>query len=108
MHGLEICTLEAFSRWIRLISEEVCGTGDTGRIYRWNGTSWTNDTQGGESDHMQRAKILNQNLAYVVGFTSSIWKWNGTSWSNESAPSGDTNHFYGLDILSSSFLIIFI
>lgn len=81
-------------------------------IYKWNGTSWAQDTTVPNITAQLRAvSALSSTDAWAVGSTGAgntgntvILRWNGTSWSQVTSPSPGTvnNGLSGVKVVSSN------
>ena len=61
---------------------------NTGRIYKWNGTTWTSQTLPANTPSLYAIHGLDNNNIWAVGYNGTILKYNGTSWTAQ--PSGTT------------------
>jgi len=54
--------------------------GDSYRLFRWNGTSWSLQQDLGNNVDLYGISLFNRTLGFAVGDTGKIAKWDGTSW----------------------------
>ncbi|MFH1779539.1 MAG: VWA domain-containing protein [Candidatus Micrarchaeota archaeon] len=73
--------------------------GDSYRIYEWNGSSWTLDSDLG-SQTLYGVSMVDDSLAFAVGASGKIARWLGGSWS-EYADAG-SDDFYAVKMLDST------
>lgn len=71
--------------------------GTSGRILKYNGTSWTQDSSP-TTNNLFGVYIVSASEAWAVGASGRIVKWNGSTWSNFTSPTtAQLNAVYMLD-----------
>ena len=55
-------------------------------IYKWNGVSWSIDQNITLPGELNEIEVINNNLAFAVGYNGTIMRWNGVSWNITSSP----------------------
>lgn len=72
--------------------------GDSGRILRYTGTTWSASTVG--SANLLAVSVVSATEAWAVGASGTILKWNGSSWSAVTSPT--TNQLNGISMVDSN------
>ncbi len=67
--------------------------GSSGLIYRFNGTSWSEQPSGG-SGTLRSVWGSSSSSVFAVGESGTILRYNGTSWSTQTA--GTAQHLFGV------------
>ena len=77
----------------------VFAVGDTGRIQRYNGSTWTT-LASGTTQRLNAVWAASPSAAIAVGFGGTVLRWNGTAWSAMSpapaAAAGGVTVWYGV------------
>jgi hypothetical protein len=61
--------------------------GNNGRILKYNGTQWTQDTSP-VATTLNSVAVVSASEAWAVGANGVILRWNGSTWSSYTSPTG--------------------
>ncbi|MCL6647897.1 MAG: hypothetical protein K6U89_06150, partial [Chloroflexi bacterium] len=80
-------------------SNDGWAVGDSGTIFRWNGSAW-NVQSSGTTVTLRAVVARNNNFALAVGDSGTILRWDGSTLRN--VIRGDTPNFLSLSLVPSS------
>lgn len=91
-------TMAVDLKWISALSGNfVYAVGDSGKVYKWNGTSWTEE-QSPTTERLGGVTIIAENDIWISG-EMGVWHYNGALWVQEAEY--PTTSCYGIDHVSA-------
>lgn len=91
-------TLAVDLKWISALNSNFVYTvGDSGKIYKWDGTSWTEE-QSPTTEWLGGVTIIAENDVWISG-EEGVWHYNGAFWVQEAEY--PTTACYGIDHVSA-------
>lgn len=86
-----------------LTSSEGWAVGNTGTVYQWDGSSWTQLSVDSNIVTMNDISVVDSNNAWAAGNDGQIIYWDGSSWTIQSTPvSGFDHRLQGIHMVDAT------